>query len=1034
MDIRHFYQNLHGLDAKLRAEGMQYGPDVWLLVTRLLERLQQQGRLPDDPSALAPLLGPLFCRYPEDQARFPAIFAEWLTGAPPAAAMNRVVSPQQQPIAGARANVRRAAWLWAGAGPILSGLLVAWIISHPVQETPIATSPAIQQPQPPPVEPPTPPPQDQPATPLDNRVPPRVLPEPLPKIWADAGEGLDQSLDVVPWALALIWLASRYHRHWILRTQAPEGGELLNHLHFKRLLAPLFGGAEAERALRELRAARVEPTRRLDIAATVEATARHGDYFQPVYANRRVAPEHLLLVQSAHRNDQQAALAEELAGRFRSLGLTVRVYRFRDDPRFLVRWRDRGGDYEELTRLAARHGASRLLVIGAAQLLFHPLSGEVRPWLDALKPWQDCVWLHPRDAGPEHAELLARHAILLLPLSRGSLPALVARLTGNPIPKGEGGAGPALDLPDMIAAEPDAWLGEKPPYDADLAGLARQLEHYLGSYGLRLLRAVAVYPRPLWDLTLALDYLLYGELGTADPPARREQRLSRLSRLPWLTHAHWPDWLRLCLLRGMDDDERQRIVTVWRSLFVQLTDNESVDSLRLDINTPSQRQIKLRLADLRNLRQPSQLDDPIFVNILLGGRLGLLDFALPRAIARLLPGGRWLVSLKPLLLALSIAGLSVWGGNKLWDVVGRDGLVAVSTAIDRRQNQGWTVSVNAGSDAQALMQAVNKRLQAAGFTTLDAANGSDGNSQNLDRLLYPPGGEAAARRVIDKVSHLTYGASIAMQQQTDLADHNLVLQLAHTHQAGAKFHDALAYPWKPGMAKPPPPPLPTGFSIPMVQITAGEFWMGSDETDMQAFKDEKPRHSVKVPAFKLGKTEVTQGQWRAVMGFNPSRFKQCGDNCPVETVSWNEVQAFIKTLNEKTGGHYRLPTEAEWEYAGRAGLDARYCGGDDADAVAWHDGNSDGTTHPVGSKQPNAFGLYDMSGNVWEWVQDCYHASYQGAPDDGSAWGGGAECRSRVLRGGAFNHGQLRVRCAYRNRSDPGNRYYYGGFRVVVSP
>ncbi len=220
----------------------------------------------------------------------------------------------------------------------------------------------------------------------------------------------------------------------------------------------------------------------------------------------------------------------------------------------------------------------------------------------------------------------------------------------------------------------------------------------------------------------------------------------------------------------------------------------------------------------------------------------------------------------------------------------------------------------------------------------------------------------------------------------------------------------------------------------MVPLPAGEFMMGAAPSEAGAGKDEQPRHLVKIKAFSIGKYEVTQGQWKAVMGSNPSYFKQCGDNCPVEIVSWNDVQTFIKTLNQKTGGHYRLPSEAEWEYACRAGQDTLYCGGNDLDAVAWHDGNSGNQTHPVGGKQANAFGLYDMSGNVWEWVQDCYHGSYQGAPGDGSAWGGGAECAYRVLRGGSFGTYQFSVRCAYRYSNEPDVRGSYSGFRIVLSP
>ncbi len=244
-------------------------------------------------------------------------------------------------------------------------------------------------------------------------------------------------------------------------------------------------------------------------------------------------------------------------------------------------------------------------------------------------------------------------------------------------------------------------------------------------------------------------------------------------------------------------------------------------------------------------------------------------------------------------------------------------------------------------------------------------------------------------------------------------------------------------------AIPTPKPQATPFGIRMVKLPGGTFQMGCGPNDEACNDNEKPRHSVTVPAFAIGKTEITQGQWKAVMGSAPPEleFKNCGERCPVERVSWNDVQEFIKTLNRKTGGHYRLPSEAEWEYACRAGQDTLYCGGDDVDVVAWYDGNSgnkkkpvggndadaipwlDGnsgysgkTTHPVGGKAANKFGLYDMSGNVWEWVQDCWHDSYQGAPGDGSAWDGSTECAfKRALRGGSWGEEPAILRSAFRN-------------------
>ncbi|MFM8332300.1 MAG: SUMF1/EgtB/PvdO family nonheme iron enzyme [Candidatus Methylumidiphilus sp.] len=228
-----------------------------------------------------------------------------------------------------------------------------------------------------------------------------------------------------------------------------------------------------------------------------------------------------------------------------------------------------------------------------------------------------------------------------------------------------------------------------------------------------------------------------------------------------------------------------------------------------------------------------------------------------------------------------------------------------------------------------------------------------------------------------------------------------------------------------------PPPIPYG--IEMVRIPGGTFQMGCGPKDGECRDDEKPRHAVTLGSFAIAKTEVTQGQWKAVMGSNPSSFKDCGDDCPVESVSWDDAQAFIEKLNKLTQHRYgfRLPTEAEWEYACRAGQETLYCGGDDVDAVAWYGYEKAGkTTHPVKGKKPNSHGLYDMSGNVWEWVQDGGHPNYRDAPKNGSAWETGAD-EFHVIRGGYWYVVAGVVRCAYRNGNLPNNRFGSLGFRLL---
>ena len=222
-----------------------------------------------------------------------------------------------------------------------------------------------------------------------------------------------------------------------------------------------------------------------------------------------------------------------------------------------------------------------------------------------------------------------------------------------------------------------------------------------------------------------------------------------------------------------------------------------------------------------------------------------------------------------------------------------------------------------------------------------------------------------------------------------------------------------------------PKTLRNSIGMEFVLIPAGTFQMGSND-------DDKPVHTVRLTQpFYLGKYEVTQGQWQAVMGNNPSRFT--GDpNRPVENVSWDNVQEFIRRLNAReAGATYRLPTEAEWEYAARAGTTTRWSFGDDASQLgryAWYDRNAGGQTHPVGQLQPNPWGLYDMHGNVWEWVQDWYGSYSSGTAVDPAGPSSGSY---RVNRGGSLAYGARFCRSAYRLRDAPGSRYDFLGLRLL---
>ena len=219
--------------------------------------------------------------------------------------------------------------------------------------------------------------------------------------------------------------------------------------------------------------------------------------------------------------------------------------------------------------------------------------------------------------------------------------------------------------------------------------------------------------------------------------------------------------------------------------------------------------------------------------------------------------------------------------------------------------------------------------------------------------------------------------------------------------------------------------------IEMVWVSGGTFTMGAtSEQGSDAYDDEKPAHSVTLGGYYIGKYEVTQKLWKAVMGSNPSEFK--GDNLPVENVSWNDVQEFIRKLNQLTGKNYRLPTEAEWEYAARGGDNSRgykYSGSNSIGNVAWYWDNSNGAIHPVGTKSPNELGLYDMSGNVFEWCQDWYGSYSSALQSNPKGHDSGVDC---VLRGGSFYSYAKYCRVSFRDSSIPTNDINHLGFRLAL--
>ena len=246
-------------------------------------------------------------------------------------------------------------------------------------------------------------------------------------------------------------------------------------------------------------------------------------------------------------------------------------------------------------------------------------------------------------------------------------------------------------------------------------------------------------------------------------------------------------------------------------------------------------------------------------------------------------------------------------------------------------------------------------------------------------------------------------------------------------------------------------PLADGVDLTMLWIPPGRFWMGSPDHEPKRSDAEGPQHLVQLQGFFMGQTPITQAQWRAVMGSNPLRFKAQADSDqrPVEKVSWRDALAFCRRLSERQGRMYSLPSEAQWEYACRAGTTTPFHFGEtitpdlaNYDASITYANGPKGEyrkqTTPVGLFPANAWGLQDMHGNVWEWCLDQWHDNYAGAPSDGSAWVDSADEKSgasRLLRGGSWGVTSGGCRSADRGLGVPGNAYHGSiGFRVVCLP
>jgi formylglycine-generating enzyme required for sulfatase activity len=1062
------------LDLLLEREGMARSPDVWFYIHAiLLSRIFSNQEL-STPSALASLIGPLVCKSPQHQQRMESVIREWLTGEK-SDKTTLIPASSRSTSTPSYTLLRRFKKNYILATLALLGLLFFIIRAELFQQSEVTQpppTPATSQPSPKSI----PKTEATNSIPITNSVKPNTLPMPVePMHQHFIYSTLVFGLPLLGCLLYLIW---RYLPQIILRKQQQDDDQRLIGLQIKDFQhnpdIP-FSGSKRAADLSPLLRPLWTTTRQLHVADTVATTANNFGFFTPVYRQRIQRPEYVILVQSLHGYDQIADVADLFiqALNQNSKHIQIRGYRFRDDPRRLhpiasAQPKDDADTLPmSLLQLAKQRGDARLIVISDWDIAYVPYqSHQPQDWLKQLDDFEKRVWLCPGHDSPEWAERAKTQAqrlnMRLLPLSSVNIPNIARWLSQdhNPLaPLGHTGDEP---LPPSLMETAESWLSWRPPHGIDLKQLLNELRDYLGQEGLLLLQAMAVFPKPVWPLPYVLDKQLFSgktqkkrklwlpwrhqsnaEVEQSQDSQAKEQRLINIGRLPWSRHAYMPDYMRELLLKALSRAERKRIRLAWQVILDKIAINPSADKIDIPIAATPTSKIELQHF-LQRQEQENALDDAIFANILLGGKLGLLDFKLPKAISGVLPGAAKLLDVRPALTALILTGLGIWGFNAAWHTYGKTALSHLSENLKATENASWQVDIFSQSDTLMLANQFIKALITAKFPTQLNNNGFDPQGALKHNIInYAPGGGAVAQRVANSLAWVSYGATVTVSQDVSLPANTLKVFLKQTYQHTAGFNDRLNQPYQQAKQEMELNLKSYPIEPDMVTIKPGKFLMGSDEKEPGRDSDEGPQHEVNINySFEIGKMEVTFAEYDrfadATGREKPNDMKWGRGNQPVINVSFTDAQAYVQWLSQQTGKVYRLPTEAEWEYIAKAGSTTAYWWGNDignnrANCIGCSSQWDKKQTAPVSSFKANTFGLFNTVGNVWEWTQDCGHLSYDNAPTDGTAWleQTGGDCDRRMVRGGSWNNGPLALRSAVRLKITTGGVYTDLGFRVA---
>nr|VFK12724.1 MAG: Formylglycine-generating enzyme, required for sulfatase activity, contains SUMF1/FGE domain [Candidatus Kentron sp. LFY] len=1109
------------LENLLAARGLPVSPDRWLNLHDLLFRFYREGRLPEEITGLRPYLRPLFCRNPEESAAFDGCFDDWVNGGRDAglSADKPSISPYAEPIEPLGTNLGRPSpppvLRWPFAAFIALVLLLSSLAGVFFMEpglAPPTPAPPVSRPAAPETPPPSPdsPSREYLELSLDP-LPPRALPDKLHLSPQNAAR-LDAWGKRLPWLVvpvALVWLLWAWlRRRYVLRRAAGSEHDPLASLSIPAGSRALFDSPSLRDALRRLHQPIEIEGRYLYVSATLAASIRQAGFFRPVFRGRRFVPELLVLIDTKDPRDLLAGMGRLAATRLRQHGHEVFVYYYRGAPGGFIdeRFQAAGGVEE----LFSRHPHARLLLIGDPGALLTNLGTHLIDEAASLTRWSQRGVLSTRDSHPARIGVLTARGFYTEPLTDEGIRAISVQFAES---------SQTMVSPRRLASPPAPFAGRhllpwwrRPPrkeFQADLAALRR----YLGEDGYFLLGAMAVYPALHWGLTQVLDCQLFpDDSPDENNPRRREQRLLEVAQLAWSRIGWLPEWFRIHLLRHLTRRERTIIRREFRMLLEPRAEEADGQAIRLPFRThePGSWRDSLKA---RIHRTPG-INDAVFANLIMGGRLGPWDFTLPRWIGDRLPGissGGWLIFLGPLLEA-SVGALlcwfaisGIWQSQRPWF---EDRALEMQIAANREHS----FAIIHGENAESLAQVFRTSLTRYGFTSVELGSEFGKTLPPLPpghMVLVDPGASDAnrwaARAMATHLAWLDYQSPDAIGIQSDanpgpenaVPENTILVRLSGDSVADPiislqdlrpgerpsttldgeqktlfgdpdKLIAAMDRLDRPSKGRPSsdrrspgrPPPAFTRFrdtlkggsqGPEMIALPAGEFLMGSPEDESMRDFDEGPRYRVRIGnPFALGVTEVTFADYdrfaRATGRKLPDDEGWGRDRRPVIDVSWNNATAYAQWLSGETGEKYRLPTEAEWEYAARAGTETPFSTGE---CITTDQANYDGNygyadcgartgvyrrkTVPVGSLPANPWGIHEMHGNVWEWTWDCWHGDYQGASVDGSAWGeeGDGDCSRRVVRGGGCFDGPRFLRSADRDWDRLDGAYNFTGFRLA---